>query len=161
MRESWVPIVGFPDYAVSNQGNVMNARLGHMLTPNVNSYGYLKVGLRRDGVTHHRYVHRLVAEAFAGGFTPQTRMYPHDGDWGNNEVTNIRFRKGRGLGHYRKPKNEVTIRRIRIVETGEVFPNVHDCARHIGADSSTMYKVLHGGRKSHKGLTFEYFEEEA
>lgn len=158
VKETWAPVEGFPDYAVSNYGEVMNARLGHILHPRMNSYGHFRVTLRADGRSVDFYVHRLVAATFAGGFTPHCHVYPVDGDWGNAEITNLRI-KGRGLGTYKKNQPEVRRRVVRIVETGETFNTVVACADHIGADPSTVYKVLKGHRESHKGYSFEYAEE--
>ena len=158
MRETWVPVEGFPDYAVSNYGGVINARLGHELTPRANSYGHYRVTLRANGRSVDFYLHRLVAAAFAGGYAPHIQVYPVDGDWGNCEITNLRL-KGRGLGAYKKNQPEVHRRRVQIVETGELFNTVIACAHHIGADVSTIYKVLMGHRRSHKGFTFAYIEE--
>lgn len=46
---------------------------------------------------------------------------------------------------------------IQIVETGERFPTVEECAKAIDTHASNIYKVLRGERQSHKGLTFSVY----
>lgn len=158
MHELWAHISGFPNYAVSNYGNVKNVRIGNQLSPRTDSYGYLRVVLRRDGKSYSKLVHRLVAQAFVTGYREDRTIKHHDGDNGNNIVDNLRFRANKGLGVFIMPKEDVAVRRVRIVETGHVFRTVRECARHIDGDPSSIYKVLRGERPSHKEFTFEYFE---
>jgi hypothetical protein len=47
-------------------------------------------------------------------------------------------------------------KKVRIVETGEVFRTVRDCASYINGDYSSIYAVLRGHRDSHRGFTYEY-----
>lgn len=44
--------------------------------------------------------------------------------------------------------------RVEIVETGETFDSITDCARHINGSAGTIHHVLNGERKSHKGYRF-------
>ena len=59
--EIWVKISDF-DYEVSNFGRVRGKNGIRKLVPIKN--GYLTVVLRKDGKSHCKYVHRLVAESF-------------------------------------------------------------------------------------------------
>lgn len=45
--------------------------------------------------------------------------------------------------------------RVQIVETGESFDSITDCANHINGSAGTIHQVLHGDRKSHKGYRFK------
>lgn len=157
--EAWTEVEDFPGYAVSTHGRVMNLRTNAILRPRNNSYGYTRVGLRRDGRTHDVYVHHLVARAFISGYYPGVQVRHHS-DNSDNSVTNLRFRRGARMGHLNKRTQRAVSRRIRIVETGEVFLTVENCAKYIQGDPSSIYRVLRGERISHKGLTFEYYYEE-
>lgn len=158
-EEVWAPIKGFPDYAVSNLGNVKSLRFDKLLTPRPNSYGNLRVVLYRDKEAHDVYVSRLVAAAFTTGFIPLVRVRHHDEDKSNNYVNNLRF-AGKGLGQLVKEHPKPVHRRIRIVETQQVFRTVESLARHLGGnDTSSIYRVLRGERRSHKGYTFEFVED--
>ena len=45
--------------------------------------------------------------------------------------------------------------RVEIIETGEKFNSITDCARHINGSAGTIHHVLNGNRKSHKGYHFK------
>lgn len=158
-NEKWAEVEGFSDYAVSTHGRVMNVRTNTLLRPRNNSYGYTRVGLRREGRTHDIYVHHLVAKAFISGYVDGVQIL-HVHDNSDNHVANLRFRKGQRLGVLNRNPTPAQSRRIKIVETGQVFLTVEKCAKYIEGDASSIYRVLRGERISHKGLTFEYLYEE-
>ena len=68
METIWKEIKDFPNYEVSNKGQVRNVKTGRMLKPYVNlggGKGYYKVRLTSEPYkTKQFFVHRLVAEAF-------------------------------------------------------------------------------------------------
>lgn len=93
------------------------------------------------------------------GWQPKIHIAHLDEDKTNNYHLNLRFGNNRGLGQYRHKQEPVHYRRIQIVETGEVFRTVRDCARYLKTQPSSIYKVLRGERDSHLGYTFTYKEE--
>lgn len=137
----------------------MNVHTNILLRPRNNSYGYTRVALRRDGETHDVYVHHLVAKAFISGYRDGVQIR-HVHDNSDNHVANLRFRKGQRLGILNRSPRRARSRRIRVIETGDVFLTVENLARYIQGDASSIYRVLRGERISHKGLTFEYVYEE-
>lgn len=153
--EVWAEVVDFPDYAVSNHGRIMNCHTNYILRPRDNSYGYSRVALRKDGQTFDVYVHHLVAKAFITGYHEGVQIR-HERDNSDNHVNNLRFRRGARLGTLNRKPKKPEVRRIKIVETKQVFLSVESCAKYINGDSSSIYRVLRGERISHKGFTFEY-----
>ena len=102
MSESreWRPIEGFPDYQVSNLGDVRSIdrvscgrRLkGRDLAPGMDSKGYRQVGLYRDKARLTRRVHTLVCAAFnPAPAEGQTLVAHYDGDPLNNHAGNLRW----------------------------------------------------------------------
>lgn len=90
MDERWLPIRYFPDYWVSNKGRIWSSISECFLYGSpTGRCGHIDVSLQRYGVRHHRYMHRLVAEAFI----PNPHNYPivrHlDDDPENNCVDNL------------------------------------------------------------------------
>ena len=152
----WAPIDGFDDYAISSHGRVKNLKFDRMLTPRSNGYGYKKVALRRENESHERLVHQLVAQAFVGGYYIGAKVKHHNGDNGDNHVFNLRLMAGAKLGRLVREHDPVSPRRIKIVETGQVFRGAAEAARHLYCDKSSIYAVLRGTRKSHRGYSFEY-----
>lgn len=158
MEHIWVEVEGYPNYAVSNFGEVVNLTTDHLLSPRPNDKGYLRVALSDEGRSKDFYIHQLVAQAFMGGFVMGERLIHINGDITDNRPSNLH------------PHSDIAerstqrLRRVRISwgqpimirETGEKFNSVRDCADHIEGDYSSIYQVLRGNRRSHKGLTFEY-----
>jgi hypothetical protein len=84
----WRPALEFPDYWVCWHGEVLSSRTDTILKP---SGRYPRVSLRRDGVAHDRYIHRLVLESF-GGVCPEGLERLHaDGDNKNNWLGNLSY----------------------------------------------------------------------
>lgn len=46
--------------------------------------------------------------------------------------------------------------KVRIIETGEIFDSITDCAKAIEGDPSAIHRVLRKERLSHRGLHFEF-----
>jgi hypothetical protein len=160
MKEVWGEIEGFPNYAISNYGEIVNIKFNRIIKPRSNSRGYSHVILFTEGIRKEFYVHQLVASVFLGDFRVGTHIQHKDGDKSNNHVNNLRVRGRQG--------NDVSYtpvytrgRRVRIIETGEVFLNAYACANYIGGHASNIYACLRGRGRTHLGYSFEYYEEEA
>lgn len=157
IEEQWAEIEGFPDYAVSNHGQVKSLRFNRMLTPRSNSYGLLRVTLYHEKQAKEFYVHHLVAAAFIDGYIPG-RQVRHRQDNQDNNVYNLKFAEGVRLGRLVQNPPEPKSRKIQVVETGMVFDTIHDCAAYLKAQTSSIYRVLRGERPHHLGYKFRYVE---
>ena len=64
--EEWRKIKEYPQYEVSNMGNVRNIKTGIILKPQKtgSKRSYYKINLYNNGVKINKYIHRLVVEAF-------------------------------------------------------------------------------------------------
>ena len=160
IEEQWAAIEGYPDYAVSNLGNVRSLRSDRILKPRENSYGHQRVVLYKDREPHDFYVHHLVAAAFLVEYKPGMSVHHGNAPKNINDVYNLRFKQGQRMGQLVKnPAPPGRIRRILVVETGMIFATVLDCANYIGGHPSSIYRVLREERPSHLGYTFRYVEE--
>jgi hypothetical protein len=63
MSEEWKVISSFPDYSISNLGNVKNKQ-GKLLKPGLAKVGYYRVCLTKDKQDKMVVIHRLLASAF-------------------------------------------------------------------------------------------------
>jgi hypothetical protein len=63
--EEWKTILDFPDYEVSNIGNVRRSNNNHIFSPSLDTYGYRQVIIRKNKQPYCRKVYRLVLEAFS------------------------------------------------------------------------------------------------
>lgn len=91
--EQWKPIAGYETlYMVSDYGRIMSLNyMGkgkhRILNLSAMPDRYIKVGLRKEGKTYYRRVHRLVAEAFLPPpQSGQSQVNHIDGDKHNNVV---------------------------------------------------------------------------
>lgn len=159
-EELWAPVRDFPDYIVSSEGRVVNIHTDRLLTPRLDGYGYVRLALRKDGFTHQKYAHRLVAEAFMTGFRPERRIRWLDEDRQNNSISNLRFRKNHGLGQFIEPPEIIVRRRVLIEQLDISFATVSEAARHLQTDPTCIYRVLRGVRDHHLGYTFRFVEIE-
>lgn len=64
MEEQWREIAAFPQYRVSNLGQVQNVRTERILHPSITPQGHLKLNLLKDGVKHTRQINQLVGFHF-------------------------------------------------------------------------------------------------
>ena len=96
MEEVWKDITDFPNYQVSNLGNVRNKKRLNILKPRIvkKDYGYIsyEVYISKDGGKQfHKKIHRLVAEAFIPNPDNRTEIDHKDRDPSNNHVDNLRW----------------------------------------------------------------------
>lgn len=91
MDEVWTEIVDYPNYQVSNFGNVKNVKRNKYLKPDKDKDGYLNYKLYNNGESKTFKAHRLVAL----NFIQNTQNKPHvnhiDGVKTNNNVENLEW----------------------------------------------------------------------
>ena len=169
----WKTIEDFPDYEVSVYGEVYSKRTGKILSPGNGgkNYDYQRVVLCGKNGMHTKKVHRLVAEAYLPNPENKPEVNHKDGYKKNNRLTNLEwnthkeniqhaFRTGLEV---RSDKAGAPKKRIRIVETGQIFESVSECGRYLNEkkpNRSHISSCLSGKRKTHKGYHFELVDDE-
>lgn len=162
--EIWLPLKEFPIYEVNQHGTIRNARTKQIKKPRTDSWGYHQVSLSTGvrGKNRSKTVHRLVADTFYDGDHSELQVNHIDGNKTNNHIANLEFVTGsRNVKHayesgIRKPSGgRGLIRKIRIVETGQVFDNMAECARYVNGDSGNICKCVNNPEKTHKGFHYE------
>lgn len=152
----------FPNYQASSDGLIVNKKTGRVLRPSPDTYGYMSVGLSKDGRTHTKRVHRLIAEAFLEQSSEKEWQVNHkNGDKNDNRLDNLEFVSpgdnmrhayAHNLNHW-EGYNETP---VRVIETGKVYKSQAECARAIGGSQSNINACLAGRRHKHLGYHFEY-----
>lgn len=96
MPTRWKTITGFPNYQVSELGEVMSLPMtgrrtsGEILKPIVHKNGYHYIGLYNGGSQPKmRRIHSLVLEAFVGPRPEGTHACHRDDDKDNNALANL------------------------------------------------------------------------
>lgn len=155
----FVPIRGFEGlYSVSRNGDVRSERTGKLFAKCKNSYGYVHVVLRKDGVPHIKKVHRLVAETFLSNPENKREVNHVDGDKSNNALSNLEWATPSENRRHAVNTGLLPSRRVRIVETGEEYLSAVECAKSINGNFANIYHCLAGERETHKGYHYEYVE---
>lgn len=91
------PIKGFPDYLISNIGEVISMKKGfRVLRPSLCGKGYLGLTLHIDGKATPKLVHRLVAEAFIDNHENVLTVDHIDNVKTNNRVENLQWMSNAG-----------------------------------------------------------------
>lgn len=100
---SWATIPRFPDYLISDQGEVMSYRpkngrgprmtVGRLMNPSkVSGKKYFHIPLLDvTGTRIYRKIHLLVLEAFVGPCPEDMEGCHEDGDAANNKLSNLRW----------------------------------------------------------------------
>ena len=95
MSERWLPISGFPDYEVSDQGRVRSFKFGaapRVLRVRRQVTGHGRVVLRTsEGRRIEKYVHQLVLAAVVGPRPDGMEVRHLDGDPINNTLGNLKY----------------------------------------------------------------------
>lgn len=167
--ERWFEINHYPRYEVSSNGRIRNIKTGRVLSPGINTEGYYVVVLTNLQGQKTKRVHRLVAEAFFDIVDNSACVVNHiDGDKRNNFIGNLEFctsgennRHAYQIGLKQPVRNQVHLnkRKIQIVETGEVFDGINECARITGCNRRHIQDCLSGRLNSHRGLHFKEVKE--
>lgn len=155
------------NFLISDEGNILRRKRGkwHELNQYINARGYMRVGFMDKDVS--QCVHSLVAETFVENPDPINKKYINhiDGNKLNNRADNLEWvTSGENQEHaykmgLRSPNYmQKTMRPIMIVETGEVFDGIGDCARKIHGNPGHIHECLNGGRHTHHGYHFKYVE---
>ena len=161
--ENWKSISEYPNYEVSNTGKVRNINSGRILKPRL-AKGYERVILCDHNICKPKTVHRLVAQTFIRDTNNNLQVNHKDGNKLNNNVENLEWvTVSENLSHaYRiglKNPPRPNPRKVKIVETNEIFNSMAECARHINGSKTHIGECLDGKRTTHMGYHFEEMKE--
>lgn len=173
--EEWREIRDFPNYSVSNLGNVMNNKTNKLMRLNLKA-GYYQICLTAEKIRKQFKVHRLVALAFIPNPENKPEVNHKDKNKVNNNVKNLEWNtrlenchhKSVGLV-YKSNKNRPIIRLDKITEEIlENYNSIEDAG--IWAFNNKLTSNSHNGRnaigncvngltKSAYGYKWKYIEK--
>jgi hypothetical protein len=178
MLTEWMkPIKDFPGYWVTYDGRVWSAPRsarnpnGMWMKPRKlrckdGSY-YLIVNLRKNGKRSGKQIHRLVAEAYIPNPGQKPEVNHIDTDKTNNIVSNLEWNtSGENKRHAwdnglyekaRKAASKASSKKVRCLETGEVFPSATEASKSLGFSRCAVKNSIHNNCKC-GGYTWAYLE---
>mgnify|MGYP002671972354 CR=1 FL=1 len=149
--EEWKTIPWANKYQVSNYGNIRHVykkAKPHLLTPSIKPTGYLEIGLKtNDGKRKWALVHRLVLSVFNPIENYDKFEVNHkDENKMNNNLSNLEWMTSKENCNYGKrnekiSKNHSTKRKVRCIETNMIFDSIHDAARAMNLNVTSIYNA--------------------
>lgn len=149
------PIVGYEGwYEIDEQGTVYSVcrkneiiRKPYILRSE-RGCEYLRLRLQKEGVTKHKLVHRLVAEAFIPNPDNLPQVNHKDKNTFNNRVENLEWCTGQenvehGQGKIRRWCNDGEVVEMTISQLAQIYK----------LSIGSLSLVVAGKRKQHKGWT--------
>lgn len=162
IRIAWKDIPGYEGlYRVSEMGDVESLHHHEIRlrkqTPN--TFGYLQVGLCKDGKTHLVTVHSLVAKLFVKNPLNGTEINHKDGDKTNNKSSNLEWvTRSENMKHaYKKGlKKPPRSKKVRCIEDDIIFESCVQAAKIYNVHLQNIYNCIKYGHALHKKYHFEY-----
>lgn len=166
-KEIWKDIDGFPGYQVSSIGRIRCFRDFHgnitdqyrILKPGINKDGYYDICLytiERKKV--RKRVHRVVATAFLG---PHENLVVNhiNGKKLDNRIENLEFVTAERNSTLASESGLYKTKAVRIIETGETFRSIRECAESVNCHPSDISHCLSGKKNHTRGLRFELVDK--
>lgn len=158
----WVK--GFENlYEVSNYGRVYSHyKGGKFLKGRPQREGYLQVALYKDGKGKNYSVHRLVGEAFIPNPFDLPEINHLNEVKTDNRVENLQWCLSIENVNYGTRNERMAMKRgrkVRCIETGEVYYSSRKAERELGLYSGAVARCCNGEFKQAKGLHFEWLPE--
>lgn len=168
MEEQWKTVVingeVFENYEVSKDGEVRNAKTGHIKKPQKDYQGYLRVHLRKNGKAYTYKIQRIVAFTWIPNDDPinKTDVNHIDENKENNCVENLQWASHKqNMQHGTRTQRQKASKSKPVYYVDEesgvavVYPSA-TCAKKDEYSASSITQCCKGKVKTHKGRKWRY-----
>ena len=142
----WKIISDFPNYSISDIGEIKNNKTNKLLKICHNQEGYNIVQLWKNHKGYMKRVHRLVLETFCPRENMKLLEVNHiDCDINNNQLSNLEWCTSQENIKYRLQLNHKRQQKVKVEfidGTIEIYESITQCALHFGVDQKTIYKYV-------------------
>lgn len=152
-------------YQVSNLGRVKRVSYNKILKPSCNKYGYLIVGLYKNGKSKSHYIHRLVANEFITNPNNLPCINHMDENKFNNTVENLEWCTHKYNSNYGTAAKRMGIKHrkkvIQISLSGKiinVWNSIIDAVKKTNTNYGDISACCKNKRKTAGGYIWKYLE---
>ena len=159
IEELWKPIVGYENYEISNYGNCRKKDSEQNLKPHLNSAGYVRYGLSKNGKTKMFFAHRLVAKAFLKNPENKPQVNHKDNNKLNNHISNLEYCTQNENIKQQYKYGKITRKingKIFCKEKNKIYDTLEEAAKDIGVHRRSVYNALNGLVEKTNGFTLYY-----
>lgn len=176
MDEIWKDIIGYEGlYQISNLGRVKSLgnnksrkeKILKLTKKRVKKSTYYTVNLHKNGAVENFRVNRLVAQAFIPNPYNLSDVNHIDEDTLNNVVSNLEWLSHKDNCNYgtrntrmseSNTNNLKRSKQIVCIETGIIYPSVHEASRKLNINYGNLYRALKHKEKTCGGYHWDYIE---
>ena len=163
----WRHVKGFEEYdLVSDVGQVWSIRRKKVLKSKIDRYGYEAVVLSVGGISHHRTVHRLVAQAFVPNPHNLATVNHINEDKTDNRASNLEWlsvadndNHGTRNARMADTKCRLPVEQILPDGTTERYKGAKDASRKTGINRCCITNCCKNIRISAGGYKWRYADE--
>ena len=174
--EQWDNVVGYEGlYMVSNMGRIKSVKFGkeNMLRQSFNTWGYLMVGICRNGISVTKSVHRLVAAHFLPNPENKPQINHKNGVKTDNKVTEIEWVTNKENSAHAWSTGLIRVTEAQVIkmrnakkgkthlgklvlnlQTGVYYDSVKDAAFSLGLKRTTLGNMLVGRNKNRTSFIY-------
>ena len=156
-KHTFLPLIGFEhDYAISRDGRILSLLTDQIVRPSVDSNGYLKVSLWKDGKRSTKRVHILVAQQFIPNPDNLPVVNHIDGNKQNPNADNLEWTtQQENVKHaFRTGLTSKTSDKEVVRGDGRVYRSLTEAAQDNNITKSAISKVINGHRKTAGGYSW-------
>lgn len=168
MEEIWKNIENYPNYQISNYGNVKNIKNNKILSFEI-CKGYKRCHLYSNSKGKNLLIHCLVAQAFIPNPNNLPQINHKDENKLNNNVDNLEWCTAKYNNNYGNRKYLSKTKQINDIKKSKpvdvynldntyitTFPSIEECERKLNVNQSNIIKVCKGIYKQCNGYIFMY-----
>jgi len=160
MKEIFKKLKNYPNYSISNFGNIINDNNGRLLKIRL-SNGYNRVRLYDKNVGKNYFVHRLVAEYFLPNPDNKPQINHIDGNKLNNHISNLEWNTHSENQLHRVNILNKGVKKISLIKDNMIysFNSIAECGLKLHLNSGNLSRLLNGKYKTLGGYKL-YLEKE-
>jgi len=160
--ETWENLAEFAGaYQISNQGRVKGKKNNSkILAQRIDRAGYYTVRIYKEGKSHTKYLHRLIAEAFIPNPDNKPEVNHKDGNKLNNSVDNLEWVTHAENMQHAYLNNLIPIechcKKVIDLTNMKLYKSIKDLGQKNGLNYSTLKNYLNGRRKNNPTRVMYY-----